>query len=150
MIIYYSKHSLKKKPATNILHAIEHFRTHSQPTRSIRAAFSTRLWFGTVRMLPKPFAIGLSPEYLYAFKMGRAAVRTLGDLLGEGGDQADPFLRNESYALPTYARDPARYVRQGYDGMEAALTAIAAAANSAVGTWGQLYSEGNSTPRRRK
>lgn len=95
------------------------------------AAFSTRLWFGTVRMLPKPFAIGLSLEYLYAFKMGRAAVRTIGDLLGKGGVMADPFLRNEYYALPTYARDPARYVRQGYDGMEAALTAIAAAANSA-------------------
>lgn len=89
--------------------------------------FSTRLWFGGLRMLPRPSAFGPSTEYFYTFKMGRAALRNAGDLLGRRAH--DPFLRTEYYALPTYARDPARYVRAGYGGMEAVLAAMADAAH---------------------
>ena len=90
--------------------------------------FSTRLWFGGLRMLPEPRAFGLSTEYFYTFKLGRAALRNAGDLLAP--EPEDPFLRTEHYALPTYAREPASYVRDGYAGMKAALAAMADAARS--------------------
>jgi hypothetical protein len=91
--------------------------------------FRTSVWLGSAHeTLRRPFLIGASPAYSYAFRLMRSLSRAFADWRHpepDGTFSRTTYLSIERQRLEICARQPSRFVRDSYAGLDAIIASMA-------------------------